>query len=66
VSNTPYAMSPADAARWIGVSRSTLYRLMARGEIPVVKVGRRTLLVSEHLMAFVTGRSQSHTGPVQS
>lgn len=66
MSNTPYAMSPADAARWIGVSRSTLYRLISRGEIPVVKVGRRTLLLSEHLMAFVTGRSQSRTWQARS
>ena len=57
--STPYAMSPADAARWIGVSRSTLYRHIQSGEIPAVKVGRRTVLPTHHLEAFVAGRSTS-------
>ncbi len=57
--NVPYAMSPADAARWIGVSRSTLYRLIQSGEIPTVKVGRRTVLPTHHLEAFVNGRTTS-------
>jgi len=52
-------MSPADAARWIGVSRSTLYRHIQSGEIPTVKVGRRTVLPTHHLEAFVNGRTTS-------
>ena len=62
-----YSMSPTEAALWIGVSRSTIYRLMRQGEIPVIKVGRRTLLQSEHLEAFVSGRSQirSPQGPTE-
>ncbi len=66
--NTPYAMSPADAARWIGVSRSTIYRLIQSGEIPTVKVGRRTILPTHHLEAFIerkdTSRPKQSATPV--
>lgn len=54
-----FSMSPVEAALWIGVSRSTIYRLIRQGEIPIVKVGRRTLLQSAHLERFVSERSRT-------
>lgn len=43
----------AEAAEIIGVGRSTLYRLIAEGEIDVVKLGRRTLIAQDELERFV-------------
>ena len=51
--NTPIAMSPRDAATSIGVSRSTLYRLIDSGQLRTVKIGRRTLIPSSCLFALL-------------
>ena len=51
--NTPIAMSPRDAATSIGVSRSTLYRLIDSGQLRIVKIGRRTLIPSACLLALM-------------
>lgn len=51
--NTPLAMSPRDAARAIGISRSSLYRLMKQGRIRTVKLGRRTLVPTSELSALI-------------
>lgn len=36
-----------------GVSRSTIYNLVARGELEFVHIGRRALVTDESLRAFV-------------
>jgi excisionase family DNA binding protein len=41
------------AMKVLGISRSTLYELMARGELEVVKIGRRTLIPAESLERYV-------------
>ena len=33
-----------DAARIIGISRGSMYRAIDRGEIPIVRVGKRVLI----------------------
>ena len=64
------AHSIPDAAARISLSRSRLYELIGSGEIPVVKVGGRTLVCENDLRAFLdrhrieapggdTGRGQS-------
>ena len=40
IDNAPLLLRMVDAARLIGVGRSTIYELAARGEIPVVRIGR--------------------------
>jgi excisionase family DNA binding protein len=47
------ALPVADATRVSGLSRSTLYRLLATGEVKAIKVGRRTLIVAETLRAYL-------------
>jgi excisionase family DNA binding protein len=42
-----------DACRFIGLGRSKLYELIARGEIDVVKIGSRTLVPMASLQKFV-------------
>ncbi|WP_439486133.1 helix-turn-helix domain-containing protein [Blastomonas fulva] len=42
-----------DACRFTGISRSTLYLLIARGEIEIVKVGAATLILTESLRDLI-------------
>lgn len=36
-----------------GISRSTLYNLLSRGELRLVKIGRRSFITAESLQDFV-------------
>ncbi|MEI6096567.1 MAG: helix-turn-helix domain-containing protein [Gammaproteobacteria bacterium] len=47
------ALSPAEAAEALGVSRSTVYRMISSGQLLVVKVGRRTLVAKSALVALL-------------
>ena len=47
------AYSIPDAAARIGISRSTLYTLIAAGQIPIAKVGSRTLVLDQDLHDFL-------------
>jgi len=42
-----------DAARVIGVARSMLYEIVARGEIESFKLGRRRLILVKTLDAYI-------------
>ncbi len=42
-----------DAARVIGVSRSTLFAIVAEGRLPARKIGRATVILHSDLQAFV-------------
>jgi len=53
---------PAAAAR-ISLSRSRVYELINEGEIPVIKVGSRTLISEADLNAFLD-RHRVETAPV--
>ncbi len=44
-----YTLSVMEAARSIGVSRPTIYRLIGRGELPTFKLGSRTLILRTDL-----------------
>jgi excisionase family DNA binding protein len=48
----PILLPVLDAARAIGVSRSTLYALIAAGEISTRKIGRKTLIPRDDLTTF--------------
>lgn len=47
-----------EAARLIGVARSMLYELIARGEIDSFKIGRRRLILMSNLMLFVQRQAE--------
>jgi excisionase family DNA binding protein len=53
------AFSVLDAANAIGVSRSTLYELIAARTIRTFKVGRRTLVADSELRRFVAERMEA-------
>ena len=37
------------------VSRSTAYRMAARGNIPCLRIGRRVIVSKEHLIHWING-----------
>jgi excisionase family DNA binding protein len=47
------AVSIAKALGLTGVGRSTLYKAIQRGELPIRKAGRRTLLLTDDLRRWV-------------
>ena len=51
------AFSLADAASAIGVGKSTLHELIATGQLPVRKFGRRSLVLREDLEDYLQGLS---------
>lgn len=60
----PISMRVPDACRFTGISRSSLYLLIARGEIEIVKMGAATLVLTESLRDLIErqrGTSTSRT-----
>ena len=43
------AYSPAEAASALGVCRATIYNLITRGELRVIKLGRSTRITASEL-----------------
>lgn len=41
------------------VSRSTAYRMAARGNIPCLRIGRRVIVSKEHLMRWINNSISS-------
>lgn len=54
----PLAVSAAEAARLLGVSRPVVYTLMKRTDFPAFKVGNRTLISAEGLREWVRGQTR--------
>jgi excisionase family DNA binding protein len=42
-----------EAARSIGIGRTTIYKLIAEGRLKTVKIGRRTLIKTDSIRALV-------------
>ena len=53
-------LSRQQAATSLGVSLSTIVRLIMKGELPVVKVGDRSLVRPEDIAAYIA-RSTRHS-----
>ena len=49
------AVSIAEAVRLTGIGRSSLYEAIRRGDLPIRKSGRRTLLLMEDLRQWLSG-----------
>lgn len=50
------ALSVEGACHYISLSRPALYRLMGTGIIPSFHIGRKRLLLKEHLDSFLAAR----------
>lgn len=52
----PISMRIPDACRFTGISRSTLYLLIASNEVEIIKLGASTLVITESLRRLVETR----------
>lgn len=55
----PLSVRVREACRLTGIGRSTLYELIAAGEIEVIKVGTITLIPKDALRRFLDARRAS-------
>lgn len=62
----PIAVSPAEAAALLGVSRTTIYEMMGRADFPSFKVGARCLIPVRELRgwAAIQAGGQKEAAPV--
>ena len=51
----PYAHSIDDACKMIGIKKSMMYELVAKGEIKAKKIGARTVIPDESLREYLAG-----------
>lgn len=58
----PDAVTVGEAAEWLDVSRSTLYRLMRSGEVPSFTIGSRRLIPASSIHRLI-GRFGAPTDP---
>ena len=49
----PIAMRVPEACRYLGIGRSTLYVLISRDEIEIIKMGSATLVLTASLRSLV-------------
>lgn len=54
----PLAVSAAEAARLLGVSKPKVYKLMARSDFPAFKLDGRTLVSVDGLREWVKKQSE--------
>ena len=54
-SNDVLALSPADAAKALGIGRTNLYRLISAGLIDARRLGGRTVIPATSLRDFLAG-----------
>lgn len=50
-----------EAAEWLTISKPTLWRLIRSGEIPVVKMARRTIRLK---LTDLENYIEKHSGPI--
>jgi excisionase family DNA binding protein len=52
-------VSVPEAARLLGISRTYAYEMIARGELPCIRLGRRILVPLRPLMRLLEGAGAS-------
>lgn len=55
----PISVRVPDASRMTGLGRSTIYELIASGEIEAAKVGRSTVILVESIRSFLVARRKT-------
>jgi len=59
LSSDRLTMTVTEAAAVLGISRALAYELVARGEIPAIRLGRRIVAPTKRLEEFVLGGDAS-------
>jgi predicted DNA-binding transcriptional regulator AlpA len=54
---TPIAVSIADAVKISGIGRTTIYAIAKRGDLPLRRVGGRTLVLVDDLVKLIVGEA---------
>jgi excisionase family DNA binding protein len=52
----PKLLTLPEVQAQLRVSRATVRRLISRGQLPIVKIGRRTLVTPQAVRAFIRQR----------
>lgn len=52
----PLAVSTAQAFKAIGIGRSLGYEIIRSGQLPIIKLGKRTLVPVDALKAFIEAK----------
>jgi excisionase family DNA binding protein len=50
----PIAVSINEACKWAGIGRSSIYQAIRRGELPIRKSGRRSLVLMADLQRWIS------------
>jgi excisionase family DNA binding protein len=61
--NEPIAVSIGEAARLISCGRSTLYQLINKNQIPLLKIGRRSVVPLADLRNFIEAKVKQAEKP---
>jgi len=64
--NERLVYSVAEAGALLGISRAFAYELVARGEFPVIRLGRRRLAPKAALIAFIGLEPANEAGAIGS
>jgi excisionase family DNA binding protein len=58
--NEPLLLRPVEAARLLGIGRSTLFEMLAKDELPVVRIGRCVRIPRQLLNRWVNEKLEVH------
>ncbi|MXP28482.1 helix-turn-helix domain-containing protein [Porphyrobacter algicida] len=61
----PIAMRVPEACHYLGIGRSTLYVLIAKGEVEIIKLGSATLVLTASLRKLVESRRARANQPLE-
>ena len=59
VPNQILLVSQCEAARILGVERTTIWRMCSRDDLARVRIGRRSLITMESINAFIASQVES-------
>jgi excisionase family DNA binding protein len=66
MSPAPLCYSPVEAGKALGIGRSTIFALLARGELTCLKMGTRSLITHAELQRYLASLPKAefhaHTG----
>ncbi len=63
--NDPLLLTVVETAKLLRVGKNTVYELVARGELPAIRLGRVIRIPRHRLLAWVEGQAngESETSP---
>lgn len=59
---TKLVLTPADVAKFLGISRNTAYEVMHQNDFPAFRVGKQYRVRFDHLMRWMEKSAQARAG----